>query len=731
MHVAEQYAEDVLSGKRPAGKLIKLACERYFRDLDQAKDKGWSFDRKAADVPIKFASLLKHYKGKAAGKQVELLAHQQFQNWNIYGWKQDDGTNRFRRSYESVARKNGKALDIDTDIPTPDGWKKMRDLKIGDCVFDETGNITRIHTVSDIMYGHNCYAVKFADGSEIIADEEHLWYTELLNSGLPRIRPREQWGIRYEDKIRTTKKILETLIVRGSNGGKSELNHKIPLSKPVQTAHADLPIPPYTLGVWLGNGHSSDGRITNHVDDTGITNAITAEGFNVVRRNVKGKAATFNIEGLSAILKILGLSNNKHVPAIYLRASCEQRMELLRGLMDTDGTVSKDGQCSFTTTSQQLCSGFYELVCSLGFKTTIRNKQPKIYGDPTGCAPAFIMDFFAFNDRPVFKLKRKIARQKEFPKKETRSFFRKIVSVTPVDSRPVKCIGVDSKSHLYLAGRSFIPTHNTTGSAIRADLRVLVTEPNGAQVYCAATKENQANIMTNDAACLLISQKFFNDKVEVRQSKELISRVITKDPPYSFIRSIGRDSKTEDGRHASEIKIDEYHAWDSNYLLDVLEQSMKGRLNPLIDITTTAGLPFTGGKDGVCFAFEKMCIDVLEGNKVDDSLFIMIHRMDKIRQEIKGKPGEFEDVYLWEDESQWPYSNPALDAPGCVSMKDLRAEYVAAKNEGQGKIIEFKTKSLNIWTDAPKIWIDDETWMKSAGRPQVWDMFGIGQQILV
>ncbi len=361
MHVAEKYAEDVLSGKRPAGRLIKLTCERYFKDLDSAKDKGWKFDSKEGDRPIKFASLLKHYKGRAAGQNVELLPHQQFQLWNLYGWKNDDGTNRFRRNYEEVARKNGK----------------------------------------------------------------------------------------------------------------------------------------------------------------------------------------------------------------------------------------------------------------------------------------------------------------------------------------------------------------TTSSAIRADYRILVTERKGAQIYCAATKENQAHIMTNDAASLLVSVPFFRNQVETRNVKELISRVITKEPPYSFIRSIGRDSKTEDGRHASEIKIDEYHAWDSNYLLDVLEQSMKGRINPLIDITTTAGLPFVAGKDGPCFAFRKMCIDILEGAKTDDSLFIMIHAMD--------------DPEKWEDSSQWIMPNPALDAPGCVSMKDLELDYVAAKNEGQGKIVEFKTKSLNIWTDAPKVWITDAQWMQSSEVPQDWSLFGIGK----
>jgi len=242
----------------------------------------------------------------------------------------------------------------------------------------------------------------------------------------------------------------------------------------------------------------------------------------------------------------------------------------------------------------------------------------------------------------------------------------------------------------------------TTDSAIRANYRIFIDEPNGAQVYCAATKENQAHILVNDAANMALISHPFRKMIECKIHKEHITRVITKESPISYIRSIGRDSKTEDGRHASEIKIDEYHAWDSDYLLDVLEKSMKGRENPLTDITTTAGLPFTGGKDGPCFAFRKMCIDVLNGSKEDESLFIMIHSLD-----------EDDD---WEDEKNWYKANPSLDEPGCVTLEDLRTEYIAAKNQGQSKIVEFKTKSLNIWTDAPKVWIDDKTWMGTIGK---------------
>ena len=243
----------------------------------------------------------------------------------------------------------------------------------------------------------------------------------------------------------------------------------------------------------------------------------------------------------------------------------------------------------------------------------------------------------------------------------------------------------------------------STESAMRANYRILVDEPNGSEVYCAATKENQAYIIVNDAANMLLVSPFLKTLVEINRFKEHVTRVITKTEPVSYIRAIGRDSKTEDGRSASEVKIDEYHAWDSNYLKEVLEESMKGRANPLLDISTTAGLPFTGGKDSPCYAFRKMCIDILEGSKTDDSLFIMIHSLDEVDD--------------WKEPRNWIKANPSLDEPGCVTTKDLMAEYTEAVNQGESKLVSFKTKSLNIWTDAPKVWITDEVWMKSGKAP--------------
>ncbi len=238
----------------------------------------------------------------------------------------------------------------------------------------------------------------------------------------------------------------------------------------------------------------------------------------------------------------------------------------------------------------------------------------------------------------------------------------------------------------------------STASAARGAYRILVTEQTGAQVFSIATKENQAYIITNDAANLLLSSPGLKDLIYTKRAGEYFTRVITKEEPNSFIRALGRDSKSEDGRHASEIKADEVHAWPDRYLLDVMEESIKGRLNPLIDMTTTAGLPYVSGKDGFCFGFRKVCVDILNQEKEDDSLFIMIHSMD-----------EGDD---WEDPENWYKANPSLDQPGCVTLADLKKEYVKAKNEGEAKLVSFKTKSLNIWTDAPKIWIPEDVWKK-------------------
>lgn len=108
MHPAEKWAKNVLNGKIVSCELVKLACQRYFDDLETGVDRGLYFDREAAQRSIKFFGFLKHYKGKYNGKKFELDDWQKFVNWNVFGWKNADGTRRFRYVFVMIPRKNGK-----------------------------------------------------------------------------------------------------------------------------------------------------------------------------------------------------------------------------------------------------------------------------------------------------------------------------------------------------------------------------------------------------------------------------------------------------------------------------------------------------------------------------------------------------------------------------------------------------------------------------------------------
>ena len=107
-HPAEIYAQQVRTGNILTCEFVQLAVDRYYRDMDNALDKGWYFDRKAAQRAISFIERLKHTKGQWAGLRFKLEPWQQFIIWNIFGWKMADGTRRFRYAYVEIARKNGK-----------------------------------------------------------------------------------------------------------------------------------------------------------------------------------------------------------------------------------------------------------------------------------------------------------------------------------------------------------------------------------------------------------------------------------------------------------------------------------------------------------------------------------------------------------------------------------------------------------------------------------------------
>ena len=355
-----------------------------------------------------------------------------------------------------VARLEGKALALDTPVPTPTGWKTMAELERGDTVFDETGRPTMIVDATPPITGRPCREVMFSDGTRVVADASHQWATIDKNG-------RRHGRARVE--IRTTDEIARTL---RSNG---ELNHHVPLAGPVQyPARLDLPIEPYTLGAWLGDGTTAAAAITS-VDDE-ILEQISGEGYPVRRlayaphlfsigatgRTREARSGRFIRNGtLSSLLRNLGLREGKYVPRQYLEAGVGQRLALLQGLMDTDGYVDDvAGRCEFTSIKENLADAVVELAASLGFRPIKSQGRAMLNGVDHG--PKYRVKFTP--DRPVFRLSRKLARQKDATARFHR--FRAIDVVREVPSVPVRCVQVASPRGLFLVSRAFIPTHNSS-----------------------------------------------------------------------------------------------------------------------------------------------------------------------------------------------------------------------------------------------------------------------------
>ncbi|WP_237209006.1 replicative DNA helicase [Rothia nasimurium] len=318
----------------------------------------------------------------------------------------------------------GKALALDTPIPTPTGWTTMGDIRVGDTVLGADGHPTTVTNATDVMTGRPCFKVIFDDGTEIIADAEHQWLTEtrasrrarssvLAGSGGGRVRTS------VGAQVRTTAEIRET--VRCATADR-RANHSIANARPLQLPEADLLVAPYTLGIWLG-------------DDSTVL-APSAES-----------------------LRTLGVLNNKHIPMQYLRASEAQRRALLAGLLDSDGTVTNAGCIQFTVTNRQLALDTQELALSLGYRTGMATK--KVKGSSEATSTAYKLTFSSSDS--VFALSRKKHMHRERDSRPTaKRSSRYIVAVEPVESVPVRCIEVDNEQHLFLASRSFVPTHNST-----------------------------------------------------------------------------------------------------------------------------------------------------------------------------------------------------------------------------------------------------------------------------
>lgn len=354
----------------------------------------------------------------------------------------------------STNKRFGKCIDIQTLIPTPSGWKKMIDITVGDTVFGADGKPALVTFDSGIKFDRPCYNITFSDGSSIVSDDEHRW---LASSAKDR-RCDKRYGPQYQrTQVVTTKDMLQSLTFDGKHS-----NWSIDNCKPVEYEKKKLPIPPYIFGLWLGDGASAGPRLTT--TDIELEEAWFEYGKSIglipKNRGIQKYLSSDRRKNIFVTtIKEMGVINNKHIPEIYLQSSIEDRIALLQGLMDTDGTSAsskKRNAFSFCNYNKKLALGIKELLESLGIKVNFFTYKDKKDKDDL----VYFVNFLTYDFLP-FRLERKIKNINRLEIKNSPSSKRFIRSIEPVESRPVKCIQVDNESHTFLCGPNYIVTHNT------------------------------------------------------------------------------------------------------------------------------------------------------------------------------------------------------------------------------------------------------------------------------
>ena len=334
-----------------------------------------------------------------------------------------------------------KGLPLDTPILTDSGWKNMGILSKQDKVYDKDGNLVNILNISKVK-NKKCLKIIFDNGDEIVSDFEHRWLVYTISSGVKK------------ERVMTTQEIKDYNDSMGKRYSYKIL--KIDNPKPLNNIEVNLPIDPYVLGVWLGDGHSIDAKITQANEKVWLE--IKKRGYGVgddLSQGGCGKATTRTIFNLQTKLRENNLLKNKHIPQIYLNASYEQRLDLLRGLMDSDGTYNKTrNRFVMESTRESQVDYFNVIVSSLGVKVSKSEFSKKFNGKEINC---YRGSFITTDFNPF------LCRNEDLNvicKKDKRT-HRNIVSVCEVESVPTKCIEVDSPSSTFLCGKNLLVTHNT------------------------------------------------------------------------------------------------------------------------------------------------------------------------------------------------------------------------------------------------------------------------------
>jgi len=432
----------------------------------------------------------------------------------------------------------GKALALDTVVPTPTGWTTMERLAPGDQVFDERGRPCTVTYASPVFLQHRCYRLHFDDGSSIVADAGHRWlaYDRAAWEAARGVRATATvaerrlagrvpaavaavaagpwspsvgtgpWSASADEvggdpdgacgpaptpgpRVVTT----EQMVAEGTWCRDHRPNWHLPVAEPLDGGAEVLAVDPYALGVWLG-AVGEDGELSIEPgDEPFVVGELERRGYWLARRP-SGRWAAAAVAGdppagsrggaasgepvrwrqLSEELGASGLTGSRPaLPMAYRRGRPADRWEVVRGLMDVAGTVAPDGAVEVAVGDPQLADAVRELLWSLGQRCTVvgasrsEGRPPASDGGEArrggagGRSSGWLLRWQP--TQAAFRVPTKAAAQAAAARPAlVDPRWRAVVAIEAVPSVPVRCIAVSSPSHLFLAGPTMVPTHNTS-----------------------------------------------------------------------------------------------------------------------------------------------------------------------------------------------------------------------------------------------------------------------------
>ncbi|HTO43331.1 MAG TPA: replicative DNA helicase [Burkholderiales bacterium] len=352
----------------------------------------------------------------------------------------------------------GKAQPLDAKVKTVDGWKRMGELRLGDELASTDGSRSRVSGVFP-QGRKQVYRVTFSDGRSTECCGEHLWKVYYRDWPEARVLSTERVITMLKAKRYQHRLWIDTA---SGNFGQSK----------------ELPLAPWLLGALLGDGRISGhlvfstadeemlSRLRESVGEEFVLRAAGGYDWRIVQADGSRRKGFWGVHpnGIKEALRELGLwglkSEEKFIPPVYLAARRQDRLDLLRGLLDTDGWVERWGSMRFCSSSERLAKDVVELVRSLGGWCTLRSKRTtySYLGEKREGLPAFVCNIHHDEPRSLFLLTHKRDRALSKPERSWRPVF---VSIEPTRVADTQCIAVTHPSRLYITD-DYVVTHNTS-----------------------------------------------------------------------------------------------------------------------------------------------------------------------------------------------------------------------------------------------------------------------------